>query len=102
MPGGGDSHISDDGDKTKDTTTKNDPSTKKHRINILVDSIRGPKFLVRLVLKEDEEPSEDRAREMFGDEGLTDGRSVYVECEGFEQAIRLQKKFPNAIIESKG
>lgn len=105
MPGGGDNQINDDGDKQKNT--KGDDSgesqnAKEDRVNSLIEGIRGPKYVVRLRLTEDEEPNDDKAKDIFGDDGQTDGKSVYVIVDGYEKAIQLQRKTPGAMVEPKG
>jgi hypothetical protein len=104
FPGAGDNHINDDSDKEKSGKGGKDdadPDQKNNRINELVEGIRGPKFIVRLRLTEEAEPNEDKAIEVFGDDGQSDGKSVYVVVDGFEKALEIQKKIPNCIIEPK-
>jgi len=105
FPGAGDSHINDDTDKDKSgkgTSADQDSNEKENRINDLVEGIRGPKYVVRLRLTEEEEPNEDKAIEVFGDDGQTDGKSVFVIVDGYENAMHLQQKVPGAIVEPKG
>jgi hypothetical protein len=107
FPGGGDNHINDDSDKEKNTKGQAaegdfDPQLQQTRINELTDKIKGPKYTVRLRLSEEDEPSKSKAKEIFGDEGQTDGRSIYVVVDGFERAMRLMQKNPGSVIEPKG
>lgn len=105
MPGGGDQHINDNGDKDKDTKGSgddNNPALQKTRINDLLEEIKGPTYIVRMRLSEEVEPSSDRAKEMFGPDGKTDGESIYVEVNGYERAIKLRDKYRDATIEPKG
>ncbi len=105
LPGGGDQHIDDDSDKNKSGKggpDDADPNQKNNRINYLVENIRGPKYVVRLRLTEEAEPTEDKAIEVFGDEGKSDGKSVYVVCDGYDQAIKRQQSVPGSIVEPKG
>ena len=105
FPGSGDQHINDDSDKQKSgkgNGDDNDPGMQKERINDLMSKIKGPDYIVRLRLSEEDEPSEGKAKGVFGDEGQTDGKSVFVVVKGYEEALRLQKKVPGAVIEPKG
>lgn len=107
MPGSGDQHINDDSDKSKSGKgdASNDdfnPQMQKERINDLLNQIKGPAYVVRMTLMEEDEPSEGRAKEMFGVDGQTDGKSVYVIVNGFEEAQKVQRRMPGSIIEPKG
>lgn len=105
FPGSGDQHINDDADKKKDgkgNGDDNDPHAQKERVNDLLSKIKGPKYVVRMRLAEEDEPSEEKARSIFGEGGQTDGKSVYVIIDGYEAALKLQRKVPGAVIEPKG
>lgn len=107
MPGAGDQHINDDGDKDKSGRGDSDrddfdPNLQKHRLEALTDQIKGPTFVVRIRLSEEEEPSDKKAIEIFGDDGRTDGKSVYVLTNGFESALEIQRRHPGATVEPKG
>lgn len=107
MPGSGDQHINDDSDKPKSGrgNAMNDDfneGIQRERINDLLQEIKGPQFVVRLRLSEEEEPNEKRAKEFFGDVGQTDGKSVFVVVDGYQAALEMQKKNPKATIEPKG
>lgn len=105
MPGSGDQHINDDGDKDKNTKGDNangdfDPNSKAVIINDVLDKIRGPKYTVKLRLSEEDEPSKSKAKEIFGEDAETDGKeAIWVVCDSFENAIGLQRKVPRSIIE---
>lgn len=104
FPGGGDQHINDDGDKKKDTSGESgnsdfDPKMQRQRINDLLSDIKGPAFIVRLRLSEDDEPTDEKAKGVFGDDGQTDGKSVYLKVDGFDEAIRIQRSIPGSSIE---
>ena len=107
MPGEGDQHINDDSDKNKSTRGDSsrddfDPNLQEHRLQDLTDQIKGPTFVVRLRLSEEDEPSEAKAKEIFGDDGRTDGKSIYVLVPGFEAATQLQRRIPGSQVEPKG
>jgi hypothetical protein len=105
FPGSGDQHINDDSDKEKNGKGQGDdfdPQLQRERINELTDKIKGPKYVIRLRLSEEDEPSQDKAKEIFGDEGQSDGRSIYVVVDGFARAIQLRQKIPGSVIEPKG
>ena len=100
LPGSGGEDTMDRG--LGDSNEKKDPTLQKNRISDVIDEIKGPTYVVRLRLSEEEEPSEEKAREIFGPEGLSDGKSIYVEVHGFENAVKMRDKFRDAIIEPKG
>ena len=106
FPGSGDQHINDDSDKSKSLQGEaaNDdfnPEIQKVRINDLMEKIKGPKYVVRMRLPEDQEPNTEKAKRMFGEDGMVDRKSIYVIVNGYEEAIRLQQKFPGCSVEPK-
>jgi len=107
FPGAGDMHINDDSDKEKSLKGNAvdedfDPQLQKTRINEMTEGIRGSSYVVRLRLTEEEEPSREKARNIFGEEGQTDGKSVFIIVNGFENALEWQRKLPQVTIEPKG
>lgn len=107
FPGEGSQHINDDSDKKKSgqgEAANNDfnKKMKDDMINDVTESIRGPRFVVRKRLTEEEKPTEELAKKMFGPDGQYDGESVFVIMNGFERAIRTRLKVPGATIETKG
>lgn len=104
FPGSGDQHINDDSDKPKSESghgDDSDPSGQKRRINELLTKIKGPAFMVKVDLSEEEEPTEERAKGIFGEKGQTDGKSVFIIVDGYEEALRFQHNHPKAVIERK-
>lgn len=107
FPGGGDQHINDDSDKSKNTRGNAadwdfDPQMRKQRINDLLDDIKGVKYVVRLNLVESDEPTAEKAKSVFGPKGQADGKSIFVEVNGFDEAVRTQNNTPGSRIEPKG
>jgi hypothetical protein len=58
-------------------------------------------YVVRLRLPEDQRPSEEKAKETFGEKGRTDGRSIYVIVEDFENAMKIQRAIPQSVVERR-
>jgi hypothetical protein len=74
-------------------------------VPVSLDEILSPmhkdEYLVRLRLPEDQEPSEGKAKEVFGEDGRADGRSIYVVVNDFENAMKIQRDVPQAVIERR-
>jgi hypothetical protein len=106
FPGSGDQHINDDSDKQKSTKGEAadddfNEDLRKVRIQNMLESVRGPEFVVRKRLTEGEPPDKETAEKLFGNDGKTDGKSVYVVVRGWENALRWQQKTPGSTVEPK-
>ena len=104
FPGAGDMHINDDSDKEKNTKgeAKDDdfsPSMRRTRINDAIDSVKGPKYVVRK--PHSSVDGEDAAKKVFGPEGKDDGTAMYVVVNSYEKAIELSKRIPGCTVERK-
>jgi len=100
FPGSGDHHINDDSDKQKNLKGKAtdddfDPVMKSKKINDKLDEQRsknnGAACFVRVELSPDQQPTEDLAKKLLGDEGQCDGKSIYVRVDDFESALQVQR-----------
>ena len=97
-------HINDDSDKQKNTKgeAKDDdfsPSMRRTRINDAIDSVKGPKYVVRRSLSTAD--GEGAATKVFGPDGKDDGKDMYVVVNSYEKAIELSKKIPGCTVERK-
>lgn len=105
LPGGGANNTNSDSDTDKNTMNDGDGSTphlQRLRIDQMLEETQGPEYIVRKRLLEHEEPSEEAAKKMFGGDGQTDGKSVFVVIRGFDSAMEIQRKIPGATIEPMG
>jgi hypothetical protein len=107
FPSGGDMHINDDSDKEKNTRGNAmdddfDPKMRKNRVDDLTRKLKDGQYVVRLQLNEGEEPTGDRAQQVFGPDGKADGRSIYIIVDGFDNAIKKQRDVPHAKVEPMG
>jgi hypothetical protein len=104
FPGAGGQHINDDSDTDKNTKGEaNDddfsPSMRRNRINDAIDSVKGPKYVVRRPLSTAD--GDEAATKVFGPEGKSDGTAMYVVVNSYEKAIELSKKIPGCTVERK-
>jgi hypothetical protein len=107
FPGEGSQHINDDRDKDKSgqgEAINNDfnKKLKDDMINNVTEDIRGPRFVIRKRLSEEERPTDELAKKIFGPDGKYDEESVFVILNGFERAMGIQRKIPGSTIETKG
>jgi hypothetical protein len=107
--GANDNHLSDDNDKEKSTKGEPEdqtPNLQKKRIDQVTNEARGPKFIVRVRMKN---PSQEAAENLFNADDLietygSDSDSVYVVVVGQEKAMELARLHHDLkpIIEQKG
>ena len=99
-PGGGNADSKDpeksNGSPDEDEKQKD---LKKERIDELLKSTKGEQYIIKKTLLETEEPTEEIAKQLFGPNGVTDGKIVYVIVRGFENAMAIQQKVPGSSIE---
>lgn len=62
----------------------------------------GDPYVVRFTFNDGEKPSDELALEVFGEEGKSDGTSIYVVVNGFEEAVKIQGEVPGSTVEKKG
>jgi len=105
FPGAGDMHINDDNDKQKNlrgnaVNEDFDPDLKTVKINDALDSLDDKKrYIIRVRLPENQQPTKEKAKEFFGDNAQTDGTSVYVVIKGYRKALDLMNKVPGCCLE---
>ena len=95
---GGDQHINDDSDKSKSgrgQAMDDDFNGKMRNIRLRELLKHGDPYIVEVRM---DNPNDDTARTIFGPEGQTSKNSVFVEVQGYEEAVRLQRKIPSALI----
>lgn len=100
LPGGGDQHINDDGDKQK--SLKDDAigqGSAQDHINMALEDAANPEtYIVKVVVQEGQDP--EKIRDKLGEGAKYDGRSVSIPAKNFGEATRLQRQWPGAIVET--
>jgi hypothetical protein len=105
FPGAGDQHINDDGDKEKHTRGEAasddfDPDMKRVKINDAIDALTDKKqYTIRLRFPENQQPTKQKAIELFGPDAQTDGTSVYVVIKGYKKALDMMNGTPGCVLE---
>lgn len=85
----------------KDVDDVYDGKETSPRLDKLLKDTKRP-HVVRFNLGDGERGTEEIAKELFGEEAKTDGRSIYVLVNGYEEALKIQGTVPGSIIETKG
>jgi len=105
FPGAGDQHINDDNDKEKHTKGEAvfddfNPDMKREKINDAIDALTDKKrYIIRLRFPENQQPTRQKAVEMFGPDAQTDGTSVYVVIKGYRKALDIMNGTPGCVLE---
>lgn len=104
LPGGGANNTNSDSDSDKNTGNDDGstPSLQRLKIDQMLEETQGEEYIIRKRLLEHEDPSEEAAVGLFGEQGQTDGKSVYVVIRGFENAMKVRDKVPGSHMEPKG